>query len=293
MGYATGGFTSATILSESTGVAQGFDDYVYGDLIPANETVDKAIGWMTDHEDEPFFLFVHLFDPHSPYEPPKSHMLWGNSPSDKYDGEVHFADEHLGRLFDAIDDLGLKDDTVIMLTGDHGESLGEREYFGHDICIYDNCLRVPMILYIPGQKQSTISQMTSHIDIMPTLLAIAGAKNEGGYDGVDMLGKDITNRGYLFAQRRIHTLRDEEMGRTYAIINGSHKYIQRSIRDDEMYDFEDDPKELKNILIDDVKAGRGLNIVLNAWLNRTGDKLGDIESSEKRMDILRSHGYVQ
>ena len=153
-GYRTGAFVGAFVLDGRWGLSQGFqqydDHFKLGpdqrlDLArvqrPANEVVDAALKWLGERNAKPFFAWVHLYDPHAPYEPPE--------PLQGYDGEITFADSQIARLLEWLDRSGLKDDTIVVVAGDHGEGLGDHGEDEHGYYIYDSSVRVPLIVRLP------------------------------------------------------------------------------------------------------------------------------------------------
>ena len=185
-GYATAGFVSAYVLREETGVGAGFatwDDDVrrrYQEVLgnsqrPGRETVAAALGWLAKVGDRPFFLFVHLYDPHSPYAPPEPFASRYQRP---YDGEVAAADAAVGELLAGLRQRGLYDRAVVVLLSDHGEGLGEHGEQEHGVLLYRETLQVPLLLKLPGGRRagSTVEQPVGLVDVFPTLLVLTGVQ---------------------------------------------------------------------------------------------------------------------
>ncbi len=186
-GYRTSGFISGFPLKRRFGFDRGFS--VYDDNLPrgkdarrtayvertADRTTDAALRWLEQaspgQQPAPFFLWVHYFDPHAPYEAPATFMANGASP---YDGEVAFVDAQLARLLRGVEAAG---PTLVLVTGDHGESLGEHGEDTHGIFVYDATIRVPFLLAGPGVPLGVVSRTVARgIDVLPTLLDFAGLK---------------------------------------------------------------------------------------------------------------------
>src|SRR5690242_1057922 len=159
-GYATGGFIAAYVLDSKWGINQGFDTYFddfdlskYKVLSmgaiqrPGNEVVDHALPWIAQHRGAPFFAWIHLYDAHTPYDPPSPFRE--RYPEDPYQGEISFADSQVGRLVQSLADQGLLDRTVIVVIGDHGESLGDHGEKSHGFFIYESTTHVPMLIHAP------------------------------------------------------------------------------------------------------------------------------------------------
>jgi arylsulfatase A-like enzyme len=226
-GYRTAAFLSGwTLRANLSGMDQGFD--LYNDRMEdryrlvntqrfASQVTPKAVAWLVRHADAPFFLWVHYFDPHSPYLRRPELFDWlGDrktiqetvpSRTLRYDSEIRFMDTHTGVVFRTLRKLGLEGDTLVVIAGDHGESLGEHGYVGHGRHLYEEIVRVPLILSWPGRlpRGLTIDTPVALIDLVPTLLSLLHLPALGTSSGVDLspllLGSDETVR---FADRRIH-----------------------------------------------------------------------------------------
>jgi arylsulfatase A-like enzyme/predicted Zn-dependent protease len=179
-GYATSAFIGAYVLHSKWGLDQGFDHYSdtfdrgrYRRLLlqnskRADEVVASAQEWIGDHLDRPFFSWIHLFDPHTPYEPPPPFDVTSGS---RYRGEVEYTDHVLGDFFQFLDDQGLLDRSMIIVTADHGEGLGEHGEREHGFFVYDSTVRVPLILRPPfGPSASRWGGLVELVDIVPTIL---------------------------------------------------------------------------------------------------------------------------
>jgi len=184
-GFATGAFTSASVLrGDDTGLSAGFDVY---DEVPraapgvlhdvkrlGEDTVEKALAW-TGSQDSAVFVWVHLFDPHAPYDAP---VGWGAGPqhvadAQGYDGEVAYADHCVGLLLKGLADAG-RGDAVVVVVADHGESLGEHGEPSHGHLLHEATLHVPMIFAAPGIPPARRGEPVSVVDLYPTLLGLAG-----------------------------------------------------------------------------------------------------------------------
>ena len=172
---------STFVLDRRFGLSQGFDTYddrfqavhKIGDISErkGDETARVARDWLDQHKDRPFFLFVHFYDPHDPYEPPEPFASqWRANP---YEGEVAFADHCVGQVLEKLRQLGLYDDTIVVITGDHGEMLGEHGELNHGFFIYEGALRVPLVIRVPGVAAAprAIETPASLVDIVPTLVS--------------------------------------------------------------------------------------------------------------------------
>ncbi len=202
-GYATGGFVSAWILRGATGLASGFD--VYDDEIdasttglhdgqrPGADTLARAVGWLDGAASKPFFLFLHLYEPHAPYKPPEP---FASALADPYDGEIATADDLVGRLVAELKRRGLYDKSLVVLVADHGEGLGDHGEMRHGVLLYQETVRVPMVLKLPraadrGTRRGEVASLT---DVMPTVLGLVGAETPRGLDGVSLFARAAAGR---------------------------------------------------------------------------------------------------
>jgi len=183
-GWATAGFVSAFVLDGRWGVGRGFDHYFDDFDLSGFEsanlssvqrtgdvTVAEAVRWLDRRpSDRPFFLWLHLYDPHDPYEPPEPYKsAYANRP---YDGEVAFTDSLIGEFRRALEDRGLLGSTMVVLTSDHGEGLGDHGESSHGFFLYDTTVHVGLIVRLPGGEPAgrTVDAAVSHVDLMPTIL---------------------------------------------------------------------------------------------------------------------------
>lgn len=204
-GYKTAAFVGGFPLDSRFKVDQGFD--IYDDDFSnsakqgkrkwighkaedfersATEVNERAFRWLEEVKDEQFFLMVHYFDPHWPYDPPEPYATEFQSP---YDGEVAYTDKQVGKLLEKLGELGLMKNTLIVFTGDHGEGLGAHKELTHGQFIFDTTMKIPLILYhhkhIP--KGRRINTMVKSIDIMPTILEFLGISVSHHTQGVSLL----------------------------------------------------------------------------------------------------------
>jgi arylsulfatase A-like enzyme/Flp pilus assembly protein TadD len=179
-GYCTAAFIGAAVLDSAFGLGRGFD--VYDDNLwdeasgptgaaerRANQVCDTALAWLDQHRGRPFFAWVHFFDPHDPYDPPPE---FRERYSEPYDGEIAFMDTQVGRLMDWLEARGLRNRTLIVVVGDHGEAFGEHREIQHGMFVYDTTMRVPFILSLPGRlpQGQVVSAGVRLVDVMPTVL---------------------------------------------------------------------------------------------------------------------------
>lgn len=181
-GYRTGAFTSVVVLHNTYGLDQGFD--VYDDVYEgatlrssgrttsmrlANETCDRAIAWLENGDDTPFFMWLHFFDPHLPLNPPPP---FDEALEDPYDGEIAFCDAQIGRVLEWLERAQKLDDTLVIITSDHGEALGDHGEDEHGLFLYSSTTRVPLVMAGPGLpgQPTAVTGAVSLVSLMPTLL---------------------------------------------------------------------------------------------------------------------------
>ena len=194
-GYRTGAFVSAFVLDRRFGLARGFatyeDDVLQGrpeEILAAvrgEVTVDRALAWLRAQDPRPVFAWVHLYDPHLPYDPPEPYATqFKDRP---YEGEIAYMDAQVGRLLSAVAAHGRP--TLVAAVGDHGESLGEHQEMTHSYFIYQATQRVPFILALPGwlPQGLVVEPVVRGVDLMPTLLEIAGLRVPPGLDGESLV----------------------------------------------------------------------------------------------------------
>ncbi len=255
-GYATAAFISAYVLDGRFGLDQGFD--LYDDDLskgvklaahcfrerPAQYTNESAISWLETVKDRKFFAWIHYFDPHAPYFPPEPFReQYADRP---YDGEIAYMDFEIGRLLAGLEALGVLDNTLVVLVGDHGEGLGEHGEQTHSLLIYDSTLHVPLIIVPPTKEPLglAVNRQVSNADIVPTILDIAGIDSDLKFDGVSLLkGPEAHPKG-IFVET-IATLVLHGWSPLFGVRQQDGKYIHAPRP--EFYDLEDDPKELNNL----------------------------------------------
>ena len=150
----------------------------------AGETIDRALGWLDKQSGKPFFLWVHLYDPHMPYRPPPSFReKYKGRP---YDREIAYVDQELGRLFDGVHRKSAQ--TLIAVLSDHGESLGEHGEYSHGIFLYDATMRIAFMLSGPGIPAGLrVRDQARTIDFLPTILELMGGKASAEVQGASLL----------------------------------------------------------------------------------------------------------
>jgi arylsulfatase A-like enzyme/Flp pilus assembly protein TadD len=302
-GYRSGAFVSAAVLERRYGLDQGFE--IYDDDLsksrfrlprmvadrPAEFTVDAAVEWLGNlSDDEDFFLWVHLYDPHAVYDPPprfreeyKTHL---------YAGEIAYMDEQIGRLL-AHEKIETSKDIVVSVIGDHGESLGEHGENTHGILAYRSTLRVPWIIWIKGvEGGNVLKPAVSQVDLAPTLLDIAGLLDQDhGMAGQSLLG-DVPRERLIYSESYLPYY-TYGWSRLHVIRKGRWEYIDAPTA--ELYDISRDPMELSDQAVRLPEIATDLRSTLATFRdqNDATDEIEQrIEIDQQALEQLRALGYL-
>lgn len=294
-GYQTAAFVGAYVLDRRFGLAAGFeqyDDRVRRDAdAPENleaerrgsEVVDAALSWIQSSR-SPYFLWVHLYDPHVPYNPPPDYLAGAGA--NPYDGEVAYADAQVGRIAAAISARGAESSTLIVVAGDHGEGLGEHDERTHGMLAYDSTLRVPLVIAGAGAGgSSTIDAPVSLIDVAPTLLRRAGLMPAAEMRGADLFGP-------LPADRDIYAETQYPLAAGWhpiAALAGDRWKLVRS-SEAELYDVLADPGERTNVAASHRGIVDGMTVRLREL--EAGAAAAPPSVDPAVAERLRSLGYV-
>jgi len=290
LGYTTGAFVAAFPLDRRFGLARGFD--VYDDRYgkgsdassfrlaerPGTEVVAAARAWFDAEPPGKRFLWVHLFEPHAPYAPPPPfHATYRDAP---YLGEVAATDAALAPLLD-----GLTAPALVILTSDHGESLGEHGEATHGLFAYEATLHVPLVVAGPSVTAGSDDRAARHVDLVPTILAAVGAPADPALPGRSLLGPEEAGTTTYFESL------SAQLNRGWApltgILRGREKFIDLPIR--ELYDLAADPAEEANLAPARESLVRDLARLLPEGARRPAARA---HPSEEETARLRSLGYV-
>jgi len=306
-GYSTSAFVSSFSVDSRFGLDRGFD--VYDDTFRAElpfktlnaerraeETFVRFSRWLENNGEKRFFSWVHYYDPHWPYDPPSPYNEeFAGLP---YDGEIAYMDHYVGALLDRLREKGVLEKTVIVIAGDHGEGLGEKVEIGHGIFLYEETLRVPLILHNPAafRRSRVIKSQVRLVDLAPTILEIVGLKEEAaGMKGQSLVGwirgksrKDLDSLVESFYPR-------ENFGwsEMVGLVSARWKFIQ-SPRP-ELYNLEKDPEERMDLYKTAADRAGEMKKKLEEVL-RTGSSAESTSGGggmrAEDMERLRSLGYV-
>lgn len=307
-GYATGAVVSAFVLDRSWGLARGFDFYddafapeafVNRDLglvdRRAGESVDRALAWLKKNPRRPFFFWLHLYDPHSPYDPPEPFR--SQYQGHEYDGEIAYADRELGRVIAWLKRSQLYDSSMILLLSDHGESLGEHGEHEHGFFVYNATVHVPLIVKPPagsGIRPGRVVRPVETTAVAATLLEASGI-----HDG---MGGQLQSKGLLDANSAADDAAYSETfypfssfgwSPLHALETSRYHYIEAP--QPELYDLTADPDEKNNLAAQQTATVAVFKDKLQALLrNRPYGAPSDSNSglSPDALEKLRALGYV-
>jgi choline-sulfatase len=307
-GYRTGAFVSSFVLDSRWGINQGFDRYFDEfdlsryegkglDAVqrPGFETVDRALPWLDQEADRPFFAWVHLYDPHTPYAAPEPfRSRFPRTMVGAYDAEIASADSQVARLLAALDARGRLDTTVVVVLGDHGESLGEHQEQTHGFFIYEASVHIPLIIAGPRIAASAIADPVRIVDVMPTLLDRLGVAIPPAVQGQSLLPlaagqrRDLLALSETFYPRYHYGWSDLQ-----AVSDGRYKFIKAPAR--ELYDLETDPGETHNLAPSNARRADALEQALRDLQARSTGAAASVAPRAVDPDAeerLRALGYV-
>ena len=327
-GYRTGAFVSATPLKQGSGIEAGFESYDEPRTVhrEASLTTARALRFLGQTGEQPFFLWVHYFDPHGPFVAPKRHVrrfrdgdeitawlqerdvaaqstrptgqvLSAVEAANGYDGEIHFMDRHLSRVLQRCRDAEWWDRTVVIVVGDHGEGLGQHGIAGHG-GVWREQLHAPLIVRTPWHTAQRVSTPIGMADVLPTVLGMIDVP------GADVLeaqssGQDVLKAGRGRALYHHASERQTELGAAAdALSVGPWRLVRAESGRTQLFHLTDDPHERSDL----AQLLPVHTRLLDAWttqtreaLSRRGEALGRAESmsvDNERLEQLRSLGYV-
>ena len=281
-GFTTGGFVGAYVLDHKWGIAQGFRTYFddfdlskYQSLSlgsvdrPGNEVADKALAWLDTVGSKRFFGWVHFYDAHSPYDPPEPFKSrYAGRP---YVGEIAFVDSQVGRLLAYLDAHHLADRTVVVVMGDHGESLGEHGESTHGFFVYQATMHVPLLIRAPFDAMAgrRVTDTVRSIDILPTALELLSVKSSEKFEGtsvVPLMTGAKKELGLAAYSEAIYPRFHFGWSDLRALTSGRYKYV--AAPRPELYDLQQDPEESHNLYTERQALGDRMNQELVALEQR-------------------------
>lgn len=299
-GYRTGAVVGAFVLDRRFGLADGFDEY--DDDIArdpdamdtlhaersAGRVVDRAVAMLARAAaTTPWLQWVHLYDAHAPYAPPPDALA--RASGNAYNGEIAYLDEQLARLFDAVARRPDAARTVIVIVGDHGESLGAHDEATHGMLVFEPVLRVPLMIRAPGVAAMERRDAVSVVDIAPTVLALAG-QPAAGADGRNLLGTPAAAVD-SYAESEYPTV--AAWTPVSALVRGRWKLVMADRA--RLFDLGDDPGESQDVSARHAATARELTAQLQGVRRATaapGASGAAAPVSAETAQRLRSLGYV-
>ncbi len=335
-GYQTAGFVSAEPVKAASGLGAGFQTWHEPDdkKVIAEETNKHVFAWLEGGMKQPFMTWVHYFDCHAKYEPPPPfdtmfqtderlesflREIGADASASKtrrpgvdvkvketaedvnaYDGEIRYVDQEVGRLFAKLAEVGVWDNTIVVLTGDHGEGLGQHGLPGHGD-IWAEQLHVPLIIRVPGRKAARVEAQLSSVDILPTVLAVApelpGSAFTAQTSGVNVLADGFDPVRPIYSQYPGTRTKDF----SEAIFHNGWRYIKRDAKDenDQLFHVAEDPHELNDVADKYPEKVAELRAMLESLtteqkLRGRQFKSGElVEMDAKRRENIKDLGYVE
>ena len=297
-GYRTGAFVSCVVLDSVFGLDRGFD--VYDDELgasdsverPANEVCNVALAWLEKTAKQPFFAWVHFYDPHHPYEPPPEYTSAAASP---YDGEIAFVDAQITRLVRWLDDHNRRDKTLIIVAGDHGESMGEHGEPQHGLFVYETTMRVPFVFTFPAKIPAgvSISRVVGLVDAYPTIMELLGWDAPAGLEGMSLTGtwNDTTADSSAVYGESYYPRSAFGWAPLRSLVTKEWKYV--AAPKPELYDRLRDAGELTNVLAEYPAVATRLQRELRRRKAKMVSRAtGGTTISPAMMSRLESLGYV-
>jgi arylsulfatase A-like enzyme len=310
-GWSTHAEVAAPVMDARTGLDQGFEVYRGAaetesqlDVIerhqhsrrytrPAEEITERGLAFLREHADRPFFLWLHYFDPHEPLDPPKR-FLPGLPP---YYAEIRRVDHHVGRVLDELEALGLRERTIVVLTADHGEGLGQHGEDTHSFLVYETTMRVPLVFWgaevVPrGRRAPALVRV---VDVTPTLLDLVGLAPLAGVQGVSLRplfedpARDLDLVGYGESAEAMMMFGSSVLR---FVRQGRWKYIHKL--EPELYDLDDDPREVQNLAVTRADKLEELRRRLYELIEAAPAPAGDTQVTLDAESIaeLQALGYV-
>lgn len=342
-GRATAGFVSSYVLSHELGWSAGFTHFddrfkserggldamepdLTGDLARfSGKPLDReglattsAVREWLESAPEPFFLFVHLFDPHTPYHARKRYLAklrdvrfdlagrhapgYDDATIERavlgYHAEVLFVDEAVQSLLDALDQRAIAGRTLVSVTADHGEGLGQHAWMGHTVHLYDEQIRVPWLLRWPGTLPAgvRIESPVGLVDVAPTLAELAGVALPDPVDGRSIAaslraGTEPETRPVFGIRPRFEKPYRDHFGEKRYVRTERWKLIRGEDTPDELYDLAADPRELRNLAAERPEVAKELRALLDEHAARTPATTPQSGLSDEQKEALRALGY--
>ncbi len=312
-GYRCGAVVGAFVVDGRWGLNQGFEYYdddfemapdqrldLAGVQRPGDRVVNLGLEWLGEDDGRPFFVWLHFYDAHIPYQPPEPYAtrFAGRGKSGLYDGEIAFADSQVGRVFDWLAARGLTEKTIVVVVGDHGESLGDHGEKEHGYYIYDATVRVPLIIKAPGSvlRGVRVRQQVRTIDVLPTILDLTGIDPPQPLHGsslVPLMRDPAGGEPRLAYSESMSVHLQYGWSALYGLRTSTHKFIDAPRA--ELYDVTLDPGETDNLLGREPEIAKGLRNRLASLREEIETGAPDTQQAnldQETLGMLAALGYV-
>jgi arylsulfatase A-like enzyme/Tfp pilus assembly protein PilF len=312
-GWTTSAFIGAFVLDSRWGLDQGFDYYYDNFDFTKYKTIsldsvqreggkvtEAFFDWLEKNHQQKFLSWIHLYDPHTPYDPPEPYKTqYSNSYWTLYDGEIAYVDFLIGEILEKLKEKNILKKTLIVIVGDHGESLGQHGENSHGFFIYDVCIQVPLIIYFPSFKLEgkQIASQVETVDIMPTLLQVLNLPVPPDVQGkmlIQMIIGEKVREEYFAYSESYYPLYHYGWSELKSLRSNRYKYIKAPRP--ELYDIINDPNEQNNIYKQKLTIAKDFQEKLLS-LEKAGSAEGIEEKRPKKLDDetqekLMALGYI-
>ena len=298
-GYRTSAFLASFVLDRRFGLDPGFElyddrmsppakgDNVFNRQNRGDVVCDRALAWLDRNANQPFFCWVHFYDPHMPCTPPPPYDAMFQNP---YDGAISFMDSQVRRLLDFIDRRGLRGTTLVVICGDHGEGFGEHGEEGHALLVYQETMRVPLLLRLPGKIPAGKSDRLAKLSqVAPTILDALGWKDPA-FGGASLLARETPSGEESYGET-LYPFFAYRWSPLASLTTKRWKYILSP--EPELYDLANDPREKQNLAASDPRRADDMRLRLDqirAQLKPAGAE--KIALDPQALAQLRSLGYA-
>ena len=302
--FKTAAIVSSFVLDAQFGLDQGFDYYndsfinvrnaVGFNERRADETTELAVKWLDENADGKFFLFLHYFDPHVSYDPPAPFAT--QFQDDLYAGEIAYTDHCIGAVINKLKQLGLYDSSVIVITADHGEMLGEHGEQTHAYFVYQSAVRIPLILKAPGVPPARVNDLVGLIDILPTICGVLDLDPPASVQGNDL--STYFGASQLLAERNLYceslVPTKYDAAALHGVVNNRWKYIHTTRP--ELYDLGRDPLETNDLAGQSVAKVAAFRQHLTTMLGETttrDSRQANTELDEQSLQRIGGHHNIE
>ncbi len=314
-GYRTGAAVGSFPLGSDFNLDQGFEVYddrfnaqyedfrgkrvlpktgIFFDERRAFQVNEAVMPWLEEHQGEPFFLWLHYFDPHQPLEPPAPYdQLFLDDP---YLGEIAYADEAFGRVMDTLRRLEVDDRTLIILTSDHGEGRGDHGEDTHSLLAYGSTLHVPLVIRVPeGRRGTVVDSRVGLVDVTPTVLDLLGIEDVEAFQGRSLrpeLEGEIRSPVAQYAETLSPRL-SHGLGELRVLFDGDAKYIHGPRP--ELFDLGSDPREFNDLIEEEPQRAENMRHALELFISGHAaadpQQVGAVDAETRRR--LEALGYIK